>query len=103
MRGMEIWDEAQYKYVNKDFRRFHDQYKSAMGQVELGVINKKWADVFFAGSYSRTDQDIQTGTRQDVVYGGAKNGDAYNGSLRYRKDNLFVKGLNANVFAFKIG
>lgn len=101
MRGMEIWDEAQYKYVNKDFKRFHDQYKSAMGQVELGVINKKWADVFFVGlSYSGTDQDIQTGTRQDVVYGVVtKNGHAYNGSLRYRKDNLFVKGLNANVFA----
>ena len=101
MRGMEIWDEAQYKYVNKDFRRFHDQYKSAMGQLELGVINKKWADVFFVGfSYSGTDQDIQTGTRQDVVYGAVtKNGHAYNGSLRYKKDNLFVKGLNANVFA----
>ncbi|GLU57148.1 TonB-dependent receptor [Dyadobacter frigoris] len=101
MRGMEIWDEAQYKYVNKDFRRFHDQYKSAMGQLELGVINKKWADVFFLGfSYSGTDQDIQTGTRQDVVYGAVtKNGHAYNGSLRYKKDNLFIKGLNANVFA----
>ena len=101
MRGMEIWDEAQYKYVNKDFRRFHDQYKSAMGQVELGVINKKWADLFFVGlSYSGTDQDIQTGTRQDVVYGAVtKNGHAYNGSLRYKKDNLFVKGLNANIFA----
>jgi outer membrane cobalamin receptor len=101
MRGMEIWDEAQYKYINKDFRRFHDQYKSAMGQVELGVINKKWADLLFVGfSYSGTDQDIQTGTRQDVVYGAVtKNGHAYNGSLRYKKDNLFVKGLNANVFA----
>ena len=101
MRGMEIWDEAQYKYVNKDFRRFHDQYKSAMGQLELGVINKKWADVFFVGfSYSGTDQEIQTGTRQDVVYGAVtKNGHAYNGSLRYKKDNLLVKGLNANVFA----
>ncbi|WP_229253841.1 TonB-dependent receptor [Dyadobacter sp. NIV53] len=101
MRGMEIWDEQQYKYVNKNFKRFHDQYKSAMGQVELGVINKKWADVLFVGfSYSGTDQDIQTGTRQDVVYGAVtKNGHAYNGSLRYKKDNLFVKGLNANVFA----
>ena len=101
MRGMEIWDEAQYKYVNKDFRRFHDQYQSAMGQLEAGVVNKKWADVLFVGfSYSGTKQDIQTGTRQDVVYGGvAKDGHAYNASLRYRKDNLFVKGLNANVFA----
>ncbi|MDQ6480029.1 carboxypeptidase-like regulatory domain-containing protein [Dyadobacter sp. LHD-138] len=101
MRGMEIWDEAQYKYVNKDFKRFHDQYKSAMGQLEAGVINKKWADVLFVGfSYSGTKQDIQTGTRQDVVYGAVgKDGHAYNASLRYRKDNLFVKGLNANLFA----
>lgn len=101
MRDMEIWDEAQYKYINKDFKRFHDQYKSVMGQLELGVANKKWADIFFVGlSYSGTAQDIQTGTRQDVVYGGVtKNGYAYNTSLRYRKDNLFTKGLNANIFA----
>ena len=33
MRGMEIWDEDQYKYVNKNFKRFHDQYKSAMGEL----------------------------------------------------------------------
>ena len=100
MRGMEVWDEAQYKYVKKDFRRFHDQYKSAMGQLEIGVTNKKWADVFFiGGSYSKTDQDIQTGTRQEVVYGDAtRNGDAFNASVRYRKDNLFTKGLNANAF-----
>jgi outer membrane receptor protein involved in Fe transport len=101
MRGMEIWDQDQYKYVNKDFKRFHDQYQSAMGQIEIGVVNKKWADVFFAGfAYSGTNQDIQTGTRQDVVYGGVtKHGHAYNASLRYRKDNLLTQGLNVNVFA----
>lgn len=101
MRGMEIWDEQQYKYVNKDFKRFHDQYQSAMGQLEVGVVNKKWADVFFVGaSYSGTSQDIQTGTRQDVVYGAVtKGGYAYNASLRYRKDNLFTRGLNVNLFA----
>lgn len=101
MKGMEIWDEDQYKYVNRDFKRFHDQYQSAMGQVELGIINKKWADVLFVGfSYSGVNQDIQTGTRQDVVYGAVtKDGHAYNTSLRYRKDNLFTKGLNVNLFA----
>lgn len=99
-RGMEIWDEDQYKYVNKSFKRFHDQYKSAMGQIEAGVVNKKWADVLFVGfSYANTKQQIQTGTRQDVVYGGVhKDGYAYNAAVRYRKDNLFVKGLNVNLF-----
>ncbi|WP_229243995.1 TonB-dependent receptor [Emticicia sp. CRIBPO] len=101
MKGMEIWDETEYKYVNRDFRRFHDRYMSVMGQLEAGVVNKKWADVLFAGvSYSANDQHIQTGTRQDVVYGGVtKNGNAFNTTLRYKKDDLFTKGLNVNLFA----
>lgn len=100
MRGVEVWDPKQYAYVQRDLRRFHDKYQSVLGQLEVGVTGKKWADVFFVGgSYSTTDQDIQTGTRQDIVYGGVvRNGYAYNASVRYRKDNLFTKGLNANAF-----
>lgn len=100
MRGVEVWDPEPYAYVKRDLRRFHDNYQSVLGQLEVGITNKKWADVFFVGgSYSTTAQDIQTGTRQDVIYGGAtRNGYAYNASMRYRKDNLFTKGLNVNAF-----
>jgi len=101
MRGVEIWDQQKNEYVYKDLPRFHDRYKAAMGQLELGVINKKWADVFFVGaSYSRSDKQLQTGIRQEVVYGSAtKIGDAYNFSLRYKKDNLFLKGLGLNLYS----
>ncbi|REA63227.1 TonB-dependent receptor [Dyadobacter luteus] len=101
MKGVEIWDETQNAYVYKDLPRFHDQYKAAMGQLELGVVNKKWADVFFVGaSYSQSDKQLQTGIRQEVVYGSAtKNGDAYNFSLRYKKDNFFLKGLGVNLYS----
>ncbi len=101
MRGVEIWDEQQYKYVQKDFRRFHDQYVSGMGNLELGFMNKKWADVFFVGAaYSATTQDLQTGFNQEVVYGDVRRkGYGLTGSVRYRKDNLFTKGLNLNLFA----
>ena len=101
MRGVEVWDQAQYKYIGKDFRRFHDHYKSGMGTIEVGFMKKRWADVFFVGaSYSQTNQDIQTGFNQDVVYGKVtRHGYGLSGTARYRKDNLFVKGLNLNLFA----
>jgi len=101
MRGVEVWDEKQYDYVKKDLRRFHDQYKSMMGQVEAGVVNKKWADVLFVGvSYSGYMQDLQTGIDQQMVYGAVtRKGDAASASVRYRKNNLFTNGLHANFFA----
>lgn len=101
MKGMEIWDDNQQEYVKKDLRRFHDQYRSAMVQGEIGVTHKKWADVFFLGAgYSVTDREIQTGTNPDNVYGDAtQNGDAFNATLRYKKADLFTKGLELSVFA----
>ncbi|CAL1518544.1 TonB-dependent receptor plug domain-containing protein [Chitinophaga sp. MM2321] len=101
MKGMEIWDDNQQEYVKKDLRRFHDQYRSAMVQGEIGITHKKWADVFFLGAgYSATDREIQTGTNPDNVYGDAtQNGDAFNASLRYKKTDLFTKGLELSIFA----
>jgi len=87
------------QFVNKDSRRFHDRYQSGMGQIELGVMNKKWADVLFVGfSSSFYTQQLQTGFRQDNVIGNnTKKGESFTGTLRYRKDNI-VKGLNFNAF-----
>ncbi|UZR98509.1 TonB-dependent receptor [Chondrinema litorale] len=104
MRDVEVIeqiDEDNARFITGDFIRFHDQYFSAMGQVELGVTDKSWADVFFiTGSYSVTEKEIQTGTNQDIVYGAArKDGTAYSTTLRYRKDNLFWDGLNLSLFA----
>jgi len=101
MRDIEIWDSARYEYVDKDFRRFHDRYRSVMTQAELGFRKKKWADAFFIGAgYTTFDKQIQTGNDQMAVYGDAmQNGQSFVGTLRYQKDHLFLNGLQLNVFA----
>lgn len=100
MKGVEIWNPEAGEFEPRDLRRFHDDYSARMGQAELGFVNKSWADAFFIGaSVSDVDQDVQTGVRQDKVYGGVtKAVNSFNTSLRYRKDNFLTKGLNLSVF-----
>jgi len=99
--GDQITDLNGANFVMTDVNRFHDHYRSAMGQVEAGVVNKKWADVLFAGfGYNEGNQDLQTGFDQNIVYGQVnRRSKAVNGSLRYKKNNLFTDGLNLSVFA----
>ena len=99
--GDQITDLNGASFVTTDAKRFHDHYRSAMGQVEVGVTNKKWADVLFAGfGYNEGRQDLQTGFDQNVVYGGiTRKSKALNGSIRYKKDNLFTEGLSLSLFA----
>lgn len=49
MKGVEIWDEDEERYILTDRRRFHDDYLSIFGQLEAGVNNVGWADMFFLG------------------------------------------------------
>ena len=100
MHGVEIYDPSVNKYVEKDFKRFHDKYLAARIQAELGIRNKKWADLFFVGgSYSVQHNDIQTGATQDILYGAAKRkGYDYNTFFRYKKANLIVKNLDFSLF-----
>lgn len=99
--GNEITDLNGASFVRTDVKRFHDQYRSAMGQVELGIAGKKWADaLFLAGGFSKGKQDLQTGFEQAIVYGNVfRESEAFSGSLRYKKNDLFITGLNLNVFA----
>jgi len=101
MKNVQVWDGK--NYVNENFRRFHDNYQSVLSQLEIGFTNKKWADVFFiGGSYSQSNQDIQTGVRQEIVYGAiTRNGYSYNTSVRWKKDNFLIKNLHANAFISK--
>jgi outer membrane receptor protein involved in Fe transport len=90
------------KFVVKDkLRRFHDGFESYMGQVEVGISNKKWADVFVLGlTHTNTFNERQTGATQDKVIGEMTN-KSHNTvpSLRYRKDDLIIKGLALRAFA----
>ena len=88
MKGVEVWSEDEDRYILTDKRRFHDDYFSLFGQIEAGVNNTRWADMFFVGiSYNKLDKDIQTGAMQNKVYGEAlRNSHSFNISARYAKN-----------------
>ncbi|MGE8552529.1 MAG: TonB-dependent receptor [Chryseobacterium jejuense] len=101
MKDMKIWNPAKNEYEPRNLKRFNDRYQSVFGMAELGIENKSWADSFFIGaSQSVFDKQIQTGSNQDVVYGGVKQtGEAHNYFMKYKKASLFNDHLDLNVYA----
>ena len=99
MKGVEVWDEENRKFVNANRRRFHDDYFSLLAQVEAGVTDKPWADAFFvAASYARMDKDVQTGSLQSKVVGMAgRESDAWSVSAQYQKHQFLTRNLSANL------
>ena len=99
MKGVEVWDESADEYVAVNRKRFHDDYFSFLGQVEIGFANKSWADAFFvSGSYSSVNKELQTGSVQSRVYGMAeRESDAWNISARYKKHHFILKNLLLNA------
>ena len=100
MKGVEVWDEESRKYLPQNRRRFHDDYFSALAQIEIGVTNKSWADAFFVSvSYSKEEKELQTGSVQSKVYGMAeRKSDAWAVTARYRKRDFLTKKLQMNAF-----
>ncbi|NGM63360.1 TonB-dependent receptor [Sphingobacterium sp. SGG-5] len=98
MRNVEIVEGQEF--VVKDLRRFHDRYRSLMGQVEVGIVNKNWADALFIGlGHTDYDKEVQTGVRQSIVYGAVtKDGYGNNLSLRYKKDGLLNDKLDVSLY-----
>ena len=99
MKGVEVWDEDTRKYVPVNRKRFHDDYFSMLGQLEVGFVQKPWADqLFVSASWSKVDKELQTGSIQDRVYGMAeRKAHAWNVSARYRKRNFLVRGLQMSA------
>ncbi|MDR1202387.1 MAG: TonB-dependent receptor [Tannerellaceae bacterium] len=99
MKEVEVWDESADAYVPVNRKRFHDDYFSFLGQIELGFVNKPWADAFFvSGSYSKINKEIQTGSVQSRVYGMAeRKSDAWNISTYYKKSNFILKDMLLNA------
>ncbi|MCR5313615.1 MAG: TonB-dependent receptor [Bacteroidaceae bacterium] len=97
VHDVEVWDDLKARYDTVSRKRFHDDYFSAMGQVDLGVEHKSWADQFFVGaSYSSMRKELQTGTVQSIVYGMAeRKEDAFNIHVRYKKRNFLTDDLTA--------
>ncbi|MCD7974131.1 MAG: TonB-dependent receptor plug domain-containing protein [Candidatus Azobacteroides sp.] len=82
-------------------KRFHDTYHNEAVIGKVGVVNKKWADRLMVGfTYSNMHKDIQTGVRQEVVYGEKyRKSHSFMPSLEYRKRDLFTKGLDVTLTA----
>ena len=65
MKGVEVRNADKTGFITTDCRRFHDDYLSLLGQLEVGVTDKSWADAFFvSGSYSLVNKELQTGSVQ---------------------------------------
>ncbi len=82
-------------------RRFNDTYHNEAGVGKLGLVEKKRADrLLFGFTYSHMYKEVQTGVRQEIVYGQKhRHGYSLMPSLEYGKRNLFVKGLDVSFNA----
>lgn len=82
-------------------KRFNDTYHNEAVTLKAGVAGKEWADrLIFGITLSNMHKDIQTGVRQEIVYGEKfRKGYSVMPSLEYRKRNLFVKGFDLSATA----
>ncbi len=101
MKGVEVWDEEADDYVKANRRRFHDDYLSLIGQMEVGFTDKWWADEFFLNaSYNKVNKEIQTGQIQTKVVGEAeRRTKAWSIGVNYQKQHFLLKNLTANLSA----
>ena len=82
-------------------KRFHDNYHNEAVVGKIGIVNKKWTDrLMFGFTYSNMRKEIQTGVRQEIVFGGKyRKGHSVMPSLEYRKRDLLTKGLDVTLTA----
>ena len=81
--------------------RFHDTYHNESVVAKVGVVGKPWADrLMFTMNYSQMYKEIQTGVRQEIVYGDKlRRGHSLMPSVEYLKRNLGVEGLDLTLTA----
>lgn len=86
-------------FRNQRVRRFHDTYRNETVVANIGVVGKRYADkLLFGITLGQNRAEIQTGARMVSVFGNwYRRGNIVMPSVRYQKDNLFVKGLNVRL------
>lgn len=99
MKNVQIRNAEGTEFITTDRRRFHDDYLSLFGQMEVGVTDQSWADAFFvSASLSKIDKELQTGSTQSWVYGMAeRNTKSANVSARYNKSDFLLDDLNVSA------
>ena len=96
---MEIWNSTIKEFQNRSANRFHDAYTMWMGRVEAGVTDRWWTDEFFvSATIFQDDKELQTGSRQSVVYGQAHRKTESTGlSVSYKKKDFITKNLSTDL------
>lgn len=89
------------KLKKERVERFHDTYHNEAVVAKVGVAEKRWADrLVFGFTYSQMYKEIQTGVRQEIVYGEKlRRSHSLMPSIEYQKRNLFVDGLDLTITA----
>ena len=82
-------------------RRFNDTYHGEAVVAKAGFVNRPWADRLLVGlNYSHMYKEIQTGVRQEIVYGQKhRHGNSLIPSVEYGKRNLFTPGFDVALNA----
>ena len=102
MAPVEDFETGRIDKRNKQrVKRFNDTYHNEAVVAKIGVVGKPWADrMVVSMTYSQMYKEIQTGVRQEVVYGDKhRRGRTLMPSLEYHKHNLFVRGLDLTLTA----
>lgn len=96
---LEKVQDGHYVPIDKA-KRFHDRYRSAMGQLEVGFENRKWADrILFGLLYSENNKQNQLGATINTVKGGQWSESKYiMPTLSYQKNDLFIPRLYADLY-----
>lgn len=89
------------KKLIEHLRRFNDTYHNESAIARIGFVNKPWADrLMFGFNYSHMYKEIQTGVRQEIVYGQKhRHGYTIMPSIEYGKRNAFTRGLDISFNA----
>lgn len=89
------------KLKKERVERFHDTYHNEAVVAKVGITEKRWADrLVFGFTYSQMYKEIQTGVRQEIVYGEKlRRSHSLMPSIEYQKRNLFVDGLDLTITA----
>ncbi|SFT46774.1 Outer membrane receptor proteins, mostly Fe transport [Lishizhenia tianjinensis] len=82
-------------------QRFNDAFRSSTGLLEMGVVNKKYADRLLIGFIaSQTYKEIQQGANMTKVAGHVFTQErTFIPTLKYAKEDLWLKGLDLKVSA----
>ena len=101
----EFGDDGISETTDKDIihnvKRFNDKFHNESFLAKVGLVGKKYADRLFVNfAYSQFYKEIQTGVRQDIVFGDKhRKGYTLSPSLEYIKRDLFTKGLDVRFNA----